>query len=197
MSKYSQANLLNEELSYQPGRKDFLGRLLHKMVKSGNVMLTLRVPLPIYLRAEIFCEDIMDLAEGDILFTQKDLLNLLYQDFLLFAKKKPDVRSIHSMLVTLEKNAGRTMNLVSKGNGSVYEVTYENEKKNMYELTVEFKRRLGLRGEVLLADMEEEFPDHGFTVEAVLEHLYCDFINKFRKGDNQEAIQTILSMLDE
>lgn len=197
MSKYSEANLLNDELNYQPGRNDFIGRLLHKMIKSGNVFLTIQIPVSTYLRAEIFCEDIMDLADEEVLFTQKDLMNLLYQDFLMYAKRNPDIRTIHAMLVNLEQNSGRKMKLSNKEGGSVYQVTYAEDKSNLHQLRVDFKRKLGLRGEVLLADMSEEFPNHGFTVEKILEFLYCDFINKFRKGDNSEAVKLILKMIQD
>lgn len=197
MGKYSSANLLEEELEERPQRGDFLGRMINKMVKTSNVLLTFQVPVSTYLRAEIFCEDIMDLAEDEANFTQEDLIDLLYYDFLHYAKKNPNPKAIHSLLVTLHRNSGKVMNLVNKDGGSVYNVIHRENKQHMQTVRLTCKRKLALRGEVLLADMEEVFPNHGFTLEDVLEYLYCDFINKFRTGDNSEAVKTILRMLDD
>ncbi|MDM5291712.1 hypothetical protein QUF81_00140 [Peribacillus simplex] len=49
----------------------------------------------------------------------------------------------------------------------------------------------------MLADMEGSYlNDDGFTIKRVLELLYMDFIDAFRKGDNTEAIQKIINLLD-
>ena len=59
------------------------------------------------------------------------------------------------------------------------------------------RRKFALRGEVLLADMEEVQPGHGYTLERVFELLYIDFIDKFRKGDNLPLIKNILALLED
>ncbi|MGG0844968.1 hypothetical protein [Peribacillus simplex] len=58
------------------------------------------------------------------------------------------------------------------------------------------RRKYALRGEIILADMEGSYPNHGFTIERVLELLYMDFIDAFRNGDTTEAIQKIIKLLD-
>ena len=105
MGKYSQANLLDEELSLI-GSSDFFGKLLHKMNKSSTVLLSIDLPLPLYLRAEVFCEDIQDLS--NMPFEQNDLMQLLYHDFLLFAKKNPDPNALFRLLTSLETQEEKT-----------------------------------------------------------------------------------------
>ncbi|SMQ86641.1 hypothetical protein SAMN05444673_6640 [Bacillus sp. OV166] len=59
MGKYSQADLLKEELSLI-GSSDLFGRFLQKMNKTSTVLLSIDVPKNLYLRVEVFCEDIQD-----------------------------------------------------------------------------------------------------------------------------------------
>ena len=62
MGKYSRADLLKEELALI-GSSDFFGRFLQKVNKTSSVLFTIEIPLNLFLRAEVFCEDIQDLAE--------------------------------------------------------------------------------------------------------------------------------------
>jgi len=57
MGKYSQADLLKEELSLI-GSSDLFGRFLQKMNKTSRVLLTIDVPKNLFLRAEVFWSSI-------------------------------------------------------------------------------------------------------------------------------------------
>ena len=193
MRKYSQANLLEEELSLMKSF-DFFGRLLYKMNKSSTVLLSIDVPLSLYLRTEVFCEDIQDLS--NMPFVQNDLMNLLYNDFLLFAKKNPNPMALFRMLTSLEVQAGKDAKLERKGT-TVFKLIHTEKQQDMKTLNLRMRRKFALRGEVMLADMEEVEPNHGYTLEKVFELLYIDFIDKFRKGDHTNAVDNILRLLDE
>lgn len=196
MAKYSNLDLLDQELTQPlPGRRDFLGRIIYKMDRSSTKVLSMNIPMGVFLRAQIFCEDIEHLSEK--VFTQADLIDLLYMDFLTYAMKNPNPQALYNMLVALERDSGKDLGIIKSEGRSVYQVIHSDNRENMEQLTIRFKRKVILRGEMLLSDLAGVFPDHGFMVENVLEYLYCDFINKFRKGDNSEAIKTILRMLDE
>ncbi|MGM0890564.1 MAG: hypothetical protein ACQEW5_27430 [Bacillota bacterium] len=193
MGKYSQANLIDEELSLI-GSSNFIGKLLHKVNKSSTVILTIDVPLNLFLRAEVFCEDIQDLS--DMHFEQNDLMNLLYNDFLLFAKKNPDSKALFRLLTSLEQHAGKNSRLQKYGK-STFKLIHIDKNQEMKTLNLRMRRKFALRGEVLLADMEEVQPDHGYTLEKVFELLYIDFIDKFRKGNHSGAVENILRLLDD
>ncbi|CRH65982.1 Uncharacterised protein [Chlamydia trachomatis] len=192
MGKYSQANLINEELSLI-GSTNFIGKMLHKMNKSSMILLSIKVPLNSYLRAEVFCEDIQDLSEMS--FDQKDLLTLLYEDFLYEGKRNPDLKKIFKVLNTLEHESGKTA-VLEKKTDSIFKLIHKEQHEELQPLHLRVRRKYALRGEVLLADLEEDHPNHGFTIERVIELLYMDFIDKLRKGDNTEAMNTILRILD-
>jgi hypothetical protein len=193
MGKYSQVDLLKEELSII-GSSDFFGRFLQKVNKTSSVLLMIDVPKNLFLRAEVFCEDIQDLSEMP--FSQNDLINLLYNDFLTYAKKNPNPRALFRMLTSLDQQAGKDTHLAKQGE-SVFKLIHKDVRQEMKTLQLRMRRKFALRGEVLLADMEEVQPQHGYTLERVFELLYVDFIDKFRKGDNAAAIKNILSLLDD
>ncbi|MFD4819627.1 hypothetical protein [Peribacillus butanolivorans] len=192
MGKYSQANLIDEELSLI-GSTNFIGKMLHKMNKSSIILLSVEVPLNSYLRAEVFCEDIQDITETP--FDQRTLLTLLYEDFLYEAKINPDLKKIFKVLTRLEHESGKTA-VLEKKTDSIFKLIHKEQHMELKSLDVRMRRKYALRGEIILADMEDAHPNHGYTIERVLELLYMDFIDAFRKGNNTEVIQKIIKLLD-
>jgi hypothetical protein len=191
MGKYSRADLLKDELSLI-GAKDFLGLVFKQINKTSTVLLTIEVPKNLYFRAEILCDDIEELS--GMAFIQNDLMNLLYNDFLIYAKKNPDPRAIFNLLSSLEPS-GKDTQLLQQGE-NVYKMVTQESKQEMIALHLRMRRKVALRGEVLLADMEEVQPQHGYTLERIFELLYIDFIDKFRKGNSADAINNIIKLLD-
>lgn len=192
MGKYSQANLIDEEISLIKSN-NFIGKMLHKMNKTSVILLSIQVPLNSYLRAEIFCEDIQDLSEMP--FSQNDLMKLLYEDFLYFAKINPDPKKMFKLLSTLERESGKDA-ILERQTDSIFKLIHKYQHQELETLDLRMRRKYALRGEVLLADLEEHHPNHGYTIERVIELLYMDFIDTFRKGNNAEAVQKIIKLLD-
>ena len=194
MVNYSQANLLKDELSSLEHRGSFIGRVIHQMNKNTSIFFTFNVPKSLFLRAEILCEDIEELSE--MYFSQNTLINLLYKDFLTFARKKPDPRAHFNLLCSLEGKAGKESYL-QKQNAHTFKMVYEQTHQEIKEMKIQLKRKIALRGEVLLADMEEVQPQHGYTLEKIFELLYVDFIDTFRKGDSTETLNKLLKLLED
>ena len=192
MKQYSSANLLKEELDIVTDN-DFFSKFLSKLTKTSTIHLKIEVPVNLYLRGEIICDDVSELSEMD--FDQEDLMYLLFNDFLLFAKKNPDPVTIYKLLTSLEREAGKEAVLEKQSQGNVFSLTYKSNRNTMKTIQTRFRRKLALRGEVLLADLEEAQPEHGYTLEALLALLYCDFVDRLRKGSNPEVINTIVSSI--
>ena len=192
MKQYSSANLLKEELDIVT-ENDFFSKFLSKLTKTSTIHLKIEVPVNLYLRGEIICEDVSELSEMD--FDQEDLMYLLFNDFLLFAKKNPNPVTIYQLLTSLEREAGKEAVLEKQSQGNIFNLTYKSSGNKMKTIQIRFRRKLALRGEVLLADLEEAQPEHGYTLEALLSLLYCDFVDKLRKGNNPEVINTIVSSI--
>jgi hypothetical protein len=156
---------------------DFLGKMIYKMNKNISVLLTFQVPMNLFLRAEILCEDIEELAEMH--FSQNILMNLLYNDFLLYAKKNPNPQAYFNLLCSLERSSGKEKQIHQEKN--VFTFVHKEVPQENKTMQIKMKRKVALRGEVLLADMEEVQSDHGYTLERIFELLYIDFIDTFRK----------------
>lgn len=194
MKAYSEMNLIESEMKYLSLPSDWLGQALHKMSKTGTVTVKLQLPVPVVLRAQAFCEDIEELSGTT--FNQTNLLDLLYNDFLLYAKKNPEPKIIFKMLTTIDEESGKDRGLVQEGK-TVFKTVYQNKNYSEKMLPFKVKRKHALRGEILLADLEEIYPDHNYSIELLLKLLYCDFIDKFRKGHNKDAVKNILASLQD
>jgi len=184
--------------------QSWFDRLFYRLYKNVNVEYTLSIPTPTYLRAEAFCEDVKELS--DMLFDQRDLLSLLYDGFLYDVRKIDDVQQTYTFLMlTYEMYTRKVPIKLSnhdsdeyKNRFSSYLMANEEIKSSTYvRLEVSFTRRKALRGEILLADMDEMFPEHPFTLEKILEILLYDFIEEYKKGNHKEAMKKIIENLKE
>ena len=192
MAKYSSADLLKDEMNWI-GSKDFIGKMINRINKSSTVLLTIQVPKNVFLRAAVLCDDIQELSE--LQFEQNDLINLLFNDFLLYAKKHPDPGALFSLLSSLE-HSGKIKRLQQQDQ-SVFKMIHQEPHQEKVEMHLRMRRKVALRGEILLADLEEVQPNHGYTLERIFELLYIDFIDKFRKGNSANSVDKILSLLDQ
>lgn len=179
---YSQWNVLQDELEGEASSR-FLGKLWHKTKQSGSLLLDIYLPVSVYVRGKAFCEDIEELSE--MVFTQASLLNLLYNDWLLFAKRTNNLIALYNLLTSLESG--------EKGKkGAFYSEEGGTPRKRLH---VQIKRRHLLRGELLLSDLEGKVPKHGYTIERVFELLYINFMKKHKDGG--EVVQEILRLLED
>lgn len=201
---YSAANLLNEEISSYWNRKNkgVITRAFGNLLKQSHVILSLHIPKPLYFRAEILCEDISELS--GIEFDHEDLLSLLYQDFLTYLKKHQSLDTLYNHLTEKSeqfflihdyKQTNQETNLLIGSFDS--EPSQKRRSSNMATLMFRTKRKDILRGEVALSDLAEVYPNHTFTLEQVLEMIYCEFIEKYRRGKSEKAVANILSHLEE
>ena len=71
---------------------------------------------------------------------------------------------------------------------------FVTKSQNLVMNQIEFriKRSLALRLEVLLADIAELYPDSKFSIENVLEIIYCDFIEAYKNGNLKNVVEKII-----
>ncbi|MEH7511105.1 hypothetical protein V7159_26040, partial [Priestia megaterium] len=109
MKKYSSSNLLQKELT-QGSKNSFFGKLLYEFDKSSTKTMTLLVPMEVFVRAQVFCEDVEELS--GMQFSQADLIDILYMDFLTHVKSKPDHQAIFNSIIQLERTSGKDLGIV-------------------------------------------------------------------------------------
>lgn len=203
MRSFSKHNLIQQELSLLSDKsKNWLDRMFNYFYKTVQVQYQIKTPTSTYLRMEVFCEDVSDISE--VHFTQRDLLSLLYDDFLRYAKKTDDVEVIYTQLMMkYQAFVQRTPILKQKNSKKQDDDRFpsylflddEQEHLNVIEMQISFDRKKALRGEIILADMDEQFPDHPFTLEKILEMLLYDFIEEYRKGNHKMIMKKIVENL--
>ncbi|MCK6259549.1 hypothetical protein LCY76_23555 [Fictibacillus sp. KIGAM418] len=200
MKEFSAKNILGQEMQNMY-ENSLIRKALSSMTKNTNVILSVEIPKSIYLRGEIFCSDVADEMEED--FTSIHLLGWLYTDFLKEIRHR-QLNDVYRLLS--ESNTYSTKPIVKKVikyrtnlttlQDEPYDVLTTEKPLDAILLRFAAKRKLILRGEVLLQDLATQYPSHDFTVEKLLTILYCDFIEKVKSGQFANAIKVILDRMD-
>ncbi|WP_347552965.1 hypothetical protein ABFG93_22195 (plasmid) [Pseudalkalibacillus hwajinpoensis] len=192
-SESDRFKLVHEEVSnlaYEgTSLRDRIVERLFKKIQSSEVLkYRFVVPASLYLRGELLCEDITELS--DFQFTQADLLDLLLKDFLHNIRQSPDHHAVFRELMARDKRPAVLRTYTGQ------EVLLNQGVKRMKEITCPIKRRAGLRVEVFLADLSELYEDANYSVEDILQLLYCDFIESYRTGQIRNVVKSIISKLE-
>ncbi|UOE78404.1 hypothetical protein [Parageobacillus thermoglucosidasius] len=173
-----------ELLAEQP--KDWKERLKHavykRILRAETLVYTFTVPASYYLRGEMLCEDVSEL--GEMNYTQQDLIQLLVNDFIRNVRRISDPQHIYQKLLLRDRRPVKINSKRMKPDSG--------EMSNVVEVEFRIKRSLALRLEVLLADIAELHPDARFSVEDVLEIIYCDFIEAYKNGNLKNVVEKII-----
>ena len=188
-TKYSNLDLIGEELKKLED-KTWTDKAFSFLFFSGKyVHLKIHIPNNLFLRAEVFCDDIRELSEED--FSQNNLLEILYEDFLRENRARESLFNLYTRLSVHEKKSPSIQGLY----------IHDDYKQDLYEdthaLTLRIRRKEALRGEVLLSDLSNFYPDHPFTLEMVLETIYIDFLDDIKKDGSHKAVKELLKRMDE
>lgn len=195
MKAYSKKNLLQKSAEM---KTTWLN-----IVNYSSIFLELNVPRSSYFRMKVLCEDITELSGQ--LFTQQNMIQLLWNDFINQVKKVPNFEMVYSLLLDREaKMVVVTKEIIEEKKNSF--TFFDNEQvvpirklmkneKNTSSFQYRMNRKQALRGEVMLADIAEIHPDHHFTLERVLEIIYCDFIEKYKQGESESVVQQIVESI--
>lgn len=182
--KYSQYDLIKEELQTLEN-KGFFHRIFYSILKEKRYKFTLSVPNDLYSRAEILCDDILQMRNDDKVYTQGQLAEHVFLDFL------EEVR-IH------DSNVGAiyTRLDVRKKQIPIIENAPLLHTKSNTTAIIAINREDVLRAEWLLKDLSHFRPNHGITVEHLIELVYIDFLFEYTHGRRKNVIKEILEYID-
>lgn len=189
MRAYSDLDLIGEELSLLKPMNEARS-LLNKMVDSwllsptSSVYLSIKVPANKYIRARCFCDDVSEIQ--GFKFRHEQLLKILVHDFLYFVRKCNDPESIYNMLRLKDST------IVISDNDEENELDMDDPDYAAVFSCV-MARKDALRGEYILSDLSKVYPDHDYTLERVIQILYCDFIDEYSKGKMQNVVERIIN----
>lgn len=193
--KFSQLDVIGQEREAVAARKEAAG-LIDKLFnavlypKNPNRTFKFYVPNYLYLRSVTFCEDV----EEDIgkPFGPNDLAQVLYIDFLHYIKKTNDLHDLFKRLTArdIAPPVIAPYNTDAAYNGVIFD-----EVRGFEEVAAGLAHKEALRGEYLLRDLLEVYQDHNFTLEHILQIVFCDFVDDYRKGIIKNPIGKITNYL--
>lgn len=199
--------MIEEELQYlDHPPHSFLDKLLWKFTKKEEIEYEVTLSASVFLRMKVFCEDIEELSEMD--YSIEDLINALYNDFLYFAKRIADMEKIYTQLTLQHRLLDDYYSITSDNDQeqlqnkrliySANQVVSIQEKVTPSFVTIKIgiQRKKALRGEVVLADMEEKYPEHPFSIGLILTILIYDFIGEVKAGNAKTLIERIIKTIE-
>lgn len=190
-SRYKLVEAQLNDLLYESDT--FKDRLLNKFFKfidkHGTLRYSFMVPAAMYLRGEMLCEDFSELSEK--VFTQADLLNFLFEEFLFKIRSISNYHAIYSDLVARDNRP-----ILLKEYTGNQQLLQRTDANQLVEFSCVFKRKQVLRLEICLADLAELYPEKTYSVEDVLQILYIDFITAYKNGELKDVMKRIAEDLD-
>lgn len=194
--KFSQLDVIGKERTIRKEQKEiqnekFLFRMVYRIFNRRNPKHTFifYVQEYLYLRSCSFCSDLE--REIDRKFTIGELASILYFDFLEYVRKTNDINTVYKRLAARDLAPVRIFQTEDVYDGVIYE---EIRGYEMIETRVDHQD--ALKGEFLLRDMLEIYTDHSFTLENILEIVFCDFIDDYRRGLIKNPLSKILHYID-
>lgn len=193
----SQLNVIKKEKELMANRKDadnmrMIGRWFNNIINPRNPKYTFNFYITNYLfmRSVSFCEEVSD--EINEVFKPNNLANILFIDFLEYVKKGNDLHDLHNRLKTRDLSPAtiKYYNTDEIHKGVIFE-----ENRGFEIVSARLEHKAALRGEFILRDMLEIYPDHEFVLEHVLEIVYCDFVDDYRKGLIKNPVAKITQYL--
>lgn len=107
-----------------------------------------------------------DMEDEDCNFSASDLCEILLEDFIEHIRSKNSMEQLHQILESKKHY--------------INDELAEIEETNKYgTVSVKIERKIVRRAEVFFADMEHSFPNHGYTVEKLINILTCDYMSHY------------------
>lgn len=182
--KYSQYGLINKGLM-ELNEQGIMNRMLNILISDKRLTFQIYVPNDFFFRAEVLCDDIVQMCEKNRGYSQSDLAEHVFLDFI------DEVR----------KHDGNVGSILTRLNVRKQELPMVNDNPlvpthSRTPVTVKVEKADILRAEVLLADLAQFEPNHGLSVEKLIEIVYLDFMLEYKKGRRKNVMKQILEFID-
>jgi hypothetical protein len=188
---YSAVDVMGDMLDRPTRFRNKHMRVFKSFIKE---QLRLIVPSYFYLKLDLVCNRI---AEGTgKRYTHQELCQHLFESFLSeYVGEEPDAFAAHRDLQDVRSLPliVTYMQLQNVETDEDLEELYEQYElsRDYQAFKVKVPRYYILECESLLRDMEDPFPSHIYTVERVLETIYCHFAAQVVQGDAVDIIKEI------
>lgn len=166
--------------------RSFMASLLSSQTTSLEENLSLTVPTNIFIRSQLLCEYISD--QVGVNFGLNNFLMVLYLDFINESVKKYKPKEV---LKTLTQRLPVDKIKISNGT-EMYECS--PYKQNTTEILISMVKKDACKGKIVLAELKELY-GYQISLDRMLTVIWIEFIEKYKKGDNNKALNNIIKML--
>lgn len=186
---YSSYDLLGKEMGYKNRTTKTIWERLEDWFSSSSKTVSLRIQIPttIYIRTKLLCEFIENEVESS--FRIQDFLLVLYENFIEKSIKKYNPLFVYQ---EINKIYSQDHVLTIKHNETMIQRKRRESGQTIIYCTMAKKE--ALKGEMLLAEIDEIYGYHA-QLEDMLATLWLNFIEEYKRGDNNKALEAIIKML--
>jgi hypothetical protein len=167
----------------------FIHRISRRFAPSIDLKYTITVPVSDFLRGELFCEDVSEVIEKP--FTQTNLISILLDDFLVQAKHRKNLYDLYRELHSSIQHPIEIFHY--RGDHETIPISKETQRNK--EMICTITRKKALRLEIILSDLANVEPEITFTVNDVIQYLYCHFIENYKNGTLTNELKNIVNRL--
>lgn len=191
---FSSLDVIGQERRILANRKEYEGARMWSKIfnallypRNPDHTFTFYTPHYLFIRSNSFCEDIS--TEIGKSFNPGNLAAALYTDFLEYVKRTNDINTTYKRLQA--RDLSPTGIIPYQSDQTIKGIVFE-EVRGFESISTRINHKSALKGEFLLRDMLEIYPDHTFTLENILEIVYCDFVDDYRKGLIKNPLAKVL-----
>lgn len=164
---------------------DFIDSFLSSFSKTVDFDIV--VPTNVYIRTRLLCEYISEKVEVN--FGVSNFLMTLYLDFLQTAIEKYNPKKIYEQIT---RSYGYDDTLLIHAYDKIYEYRKREGKQTIITISIEKKDMQ--KGQLLLDEMEDLY-GQAPSLEKLISTLWVNFIEEYKAGNNQKALNDIIRML--
>lgn len=201
MKKYSRFDLMSSAVM------DNAGGLIHRLFDSRYARLNVKVSKHHLKRAQVFVGTINEIVEGetDMILTVEKLTEMLYVDFLRSINSGTTLEMLAKWIRSVQVDEHQESDLsIHHYLSNQNELDIEELKRQVKNrgrkaedhtyISVKVEKQQVLKGEVLLHDLHELFPDLQLDVEEFLELRFKDIVLEIKSG-NYEIFKNIVERM--
>lgn len=152
-----------------------------------TVTLELEVPTSVYARTKLLCEYISD--KVGVRYHLPELLMTVYLEFVQNSIEGYNPTKIYEEIT---RSYGYGERLVIHAEDRVFE--YEKKVGTKTILTITMDKKDAKKGGLILEEMDELFGNVP-SLEGLLSTLWVNFIEEYKRGNNQKALNAIVRSL--
>lgn len=165
-----------------------------------NLYIVVNVKIPEYdlLRAEVFLEDVMETIDREYEVSMIELTALLIKDFLRITNTNTKMEELKTNLMSKKieylsaKERVKEWVEVAPGHNALRE-RERMRRRRYFELQLEIPRKVALRAEIILYDLEQMYAPFQMSLEELVTILILEFVHQLQTGKQKDIVKKFVN----